>query len=171
MKKVLAKAAIAMAALFAVGVLVGLEPGPLQAKPADTGGAIQRVDPSQTIRPPGTARKTFKRPANPFQVLAPPHGKIVRAGRGSIAVIWKYQGAASPADKRDFWVKVMKHSSRSWSVDLGRNHNVILQDVGAYSRAWAVPNDFTAGGDYFFRIIHIPTGATTHSVLFTIINP
>lgn len=168
MKKFVAKMVVAVVAVVAVGMLCPTGYGPALAKKADS-SAVQQIQPQRHLRVKGTVRAPARTIANPIKVTNPRPGTVVRGGFRTVRIIWTYQGNATHANKNEFRVKVMKHSDRSWSVDLGTNHNFYIES-GAYGRNWRVPDAFTAGRDYFVRVIHVPTGATSHSVYFSIQN-
>jgi hypothetical protein len=138
-----------------------------QAKQTDT--KIKKVEPKETIRinPNSKSKMKVRKPSNPIKVTYPHRGDTFRRGR-STRVIWEYEDR-NQEPRTNFRVKILKNSDRSWSVDLGTNHNNWIESL-AYQRYWAIPEGFTAGDDYFFRIIHVPSGATSHSKLFTIIE-
>ena len=107
------------------------------------------------------------RVANPIDVTGPRRGQVFGRDAMGFAVYWKYKGSATHADKRDFKVMILKVSERGWSQDLGRNNNNYVEAL-AYSRTRLIPASWHPGTDYYARVIHIPTNATSHSKQFTI---
>ena len=150
-----------------VGLLMSATYEPVSADQANT--ATKKVKPKDTsqMTPLPRAKMKAKKVSNPIEVTLPRRGDVrPRGGYNPTRIHWKYNGG-NQEPKNNFRVKILKNSDRSWSVDLGRNNNRYVESL-AYERVWPIPEEFPVGTDYFARIIHIPSGATSHSKLFTI---
>jgi len=158
-------------AIAAAGLLMLTANGPAWAKKADTGAAIQQQGDRSTIQPTGTVRATARKITNPIKrVYNPPAGYTVSISSTSryIRCSWEYAIGPPFPPPNDFHVWMLKNSDRSWSYDLGRNQNHQDGRPGLYLRDWNIPEGTAVGTDYFFRIQYIPTGATSHSALFSV---
>lgn len=172
--------AIAAMALAAVALLLPAAGGTAWAKKGDTGATIQQQvqpDNKPAIRPVGPAR-ALPRPAGiAYLTMITPAAGTRTSRRISHSLPpgceWQYNGSDAAA-RTDFRVWVIKNSNRSRPWEIPNSNITQTLNSRRFRAHWSQSQEAWGrtelGNDYFWRVKHIPTGYTTNSRVFSVVE-